>query len=164
MTTNIDDLQPGQFFTVRTTGIVAAAIRLGTRSPVNHAGVYIGHGSIVEAQPGGAIVSRADRYPDAHWSDPRLAQGRGNLIAEHAAFLVGTPYGFTDIAALSLACFGIGDKPGNPIARRIESLHELICSQLVDRAHLLAGVHLFNDGRLSGQVTPGNLYTVRYAP
>jgi hypothetical protein len=39
-------------------------------------------------------------------------------------------------------------------------MHALICSQLVDRACELAGVHLFDDGRLSGQVTPGDLYTL----
>jgi hypothetical protein len=34
----------------------------------------------------------------------------------------------------------------------------LICSQLVDEAYLRAGVHLFDDGRLPGDVTPGDLW------
>jgi hypothetical protein len=34
----------------------------------------------------------------------------------------------------------------------------LICSQLVDLCYLRAGAHLFDDGRLPGDVTPGDLW------
>jgi cell wall-associated NlpC family hydrolase len=142
----------GDFGVVRTGGTAAKLIRFGTRSTVNHAFVYIGGGCIVEAQPGGAVVSSADKYPLAVWAGREQPQA-----AHHARQLVGTPYGWLDIAALSLACAGIGDEPNNPIAQIVERDNRLICSQLVDRAYLLAGVHLFDDGRLSGQVTPGDL-------
>jgi len=33
----------------------------------------------------------------------------------------------------------------------------IICSQLVDQCYLDAGVHLFDDGRFVGDVTPGDL-------
>jgi hypothetical protein len=36
----------------------------------------------------------------------------------------------------------------------------MICSQLVDEAYLRAGVHLFDDGRDPGDVTPGDLLYV----
>lgn len=149
----------GQFGTVRTRGAAALAIRVGTQSPVNHASVYIGGGRIVEAQPGGAIISPVSKYPDAIWSDPGLIPGlaAGFLITHYAMDLVGTPYGWPDIAALSFAAIGIRS---HAIDERIERTDRLICSQLVDRAYLLAGVHLFDDGRLSGEVTPGDLYNL----
>ena len=34
----------------------------------------------------------------------------------------------------------------------------MICSQLVDEAYARAGVQLFDDGRLPGDVTPADLY------
>ena len=150
---------PGQYGTVRTGGWAGHAIRIGTHSPVNHAFIYIGGTSIVEAQPHGAQYAHINDYADIHWSDPALTAGQGEHIAYEAELLIGTPYGWPDIAALSLACLGI--KP-RPIAQYIENQHRLICSQLVDRAYALAGVQLFNDGRLSGQVTPGDLYTLSH--
>ena len=36
----------------------------------------------------------------------------------------------------------------------------MICSQLVDYCYLMAGVHLFNDGRWPGYVTPEDLANV----
>jgi hypothetical protein len=33
----------------------------------------------------------------------------------------------------------------------------MICSQLVDRCYDIAGVHLFDDGRKPGDVSPGDL-------
>jgi hypothetical protein len=43
------------------------------------------------------------------------------------------------------------------VASRIERADRLVCSQLVDKAYLLAGEHLFSDGRYPGEVTPGDL-------
>ena len=40
---------------------------------------------------------------------------------------------------------------------RVAGDRSLICSALADRAWMLSGVHLFNDGRLLGEVTPGDL-------
>jgi uncharacterized protein YycO len=144
----------GDYFVVRTNGLAAWLIRLGTRSPVNHAGVFVGDGAIIEAQPGGAVRSPVTDYPNAIWSDLPLTDSDRASIAHWATAQVGVPYGWPDIAALTLACFGI--KP-RFVAKRIERMDRLICSQLCDKAYLLAGVHLFDDGRLTGEVTPGAL-------
>jgi hypothetical protein len=57
--------------------------------------------------------------------------------------------------------------PAKPYARqpwwvrriidRLASTHELICSQLVDLCYSRANVHLFDDGRWEGFVSPEDL-------
>src|SRR5690606_40928109 len=43
------------------------------------------------------------------------------------------------------------------LKRRVSRSDKLICSQAVDDIYRTAGVHLFNDGRLPYDVTPGDL-------
>lgn len=80
--------------------------------------------------------------------DERLA---ATLAAMH---MVGTKYGFTDIAALGLASFGIKPKWLRDLVGRED---RLICSQLVDLAWTRAGFHAFDDGRLPQDVNPGDI-------
>ena len=156
----------GDYGTVATNGWEAKVIRFGTNSPVNHAFVYVGNGQVVEAQPGGARIAAAVNYPDTHWSNllerrdlPAVEARTRSLIAQEALSLIGTPYGWPDIAALVLHYLGINSKA---IDKRIERDDRLICSQLVDRAYQAAGVHLFADGRLTESVTPGDLYNLSH--
>jgi cell wall-associated NlpC family hydrolase len=154
----------GAFGVVRTNGWAAWVIRYGTHSTVNHAFVYIGNGRIIEAQPGGAIESDATRYPAAIWSSMPLPDATRTKIAVWAQAQQGIGYGWADIAALALAVILRAVLPRKVatailrvIARRIERMNRLICSQLADKAYALAGVHLFDDDRLPGEVTPGDL-------
>jgi len=43
------------------------------------------------------------------------------------------------------------------VRRRLANPKRLECSQLVDAAYLEAGVHLFSDGRIPGDVAPSDL-------
>jgi hypothetical protein len=43
------------------------------------------------------------------------------------------------------------------IRKRVEDSKHLICSAFVDRVMDRAGIHLYDDGRLSGDVTPSDL-------
>jgi len=149
----------GDFGVVRTGGWAGALIRYGTQSPVNHAFVYIGDGRIVEAEPGGAVISSTDKYDKVIWSSLPLTDTQRYLIVANAKKMVGVPYSWIDIAALALRTRGVKSSLVN---HRIEKMNRLICSQLVDRAYELAGVHLFNDGRLPGEVTPGDLLDIIY--
>lgn len=150
----------GQFGVVRTKGLAGWAIRLGTRSQVNHAFIYVGGGEIVEAQPGGARVSKASKYPDAIWSHfdlgqwPRIKVAARALAFTHANDGKGVPYNFLDIVVLTLLSLGIR---WGWLQKRAQSSRTLICSQLVDRAYAEAGIHLYDDGRPDGLVTPGDL-------
>lgn len=159
----------GSYFVVRTPGWVGWCIRIATRSQVNHAGVVV-TGGIVEAWGKGARLRPFPAFEPgtvAYNDLEPLSEGQRLTIEAAALALVGTPYSYLDIVAIALGVvfWGRGDGPSRKplpppllwFARRVESRHELICSQLVDRAYLAAGVHMWDDGRLSGQVTPGDL-------
>lgn len=149
----------GDFMVVRTGGWVAQAIRLITHAPVNHAAVYVGTGSIVEAQPGGARVSRASNYPKAIWSHQALPMPVRLEIVKQALKLVHTPYNFVDIAAQAVVRV-FGWKAPKWVLKRVSSSNQLQCAQLVDIAYERAGVQLFPDGRPEGLVSPGDLYKI----
>ena len=151
-------LLPGDHFVVRTGGWAGQVIRLGTQSQVNHAGIVLdADGATVEAQPGGAVYGHLSRYR-RHLvvvNDLELLTDLQRArIAVEARALVGTPYSWLDIVALGLTAVGIR---WAWLAKRVARTDRLICSQLVDLAYDRAGVHLFNDGRLSSAVTPGDL-------
>ncbi len=143
---------------LRSNDFTGAVIRLVTRSPVNHAGVCLGGAGTVEAKMRGAIIGR--EHPGAINGTALLANlerqrpGVGTEIAAAARKLVGTPYGFVDIAALGLADLGLRQRW---LEKVLDRQHALICSQLVDQACLNVGVHLFSDGRMPGRVDPGDL-------
>jgi cell wall-associated NlpC family hydrolase len=146
----------GAFGVTRTDGWAAWVIRAVTRSTCNHAFVYVGNGNIVEAQPKGATLSPARIYPHAIWSTMPLTDVQRECIAAEALKLVGTPYSWVDDA-----CIGLADLFGwhvpEPVRHRLNRRDRLMCSALVDQAYRDAGVHLFPDGRIPGDVSPGDL-------
>ena len=153
------------------TGSLASnAIQWATSSPFNHAGLCVDARTVIEAQPGGARRSPIDGYLGANtvWSTGyALTAAQRTAIVAAAVTLLGTPYGWGDIAAIALAqqrlgrfhridaLIPYGRQPW--WVRRLARPDRLICSQLVDLAHLLGGVHLFADGRPSGLCSPGDL-------
>jgi uncharacterized protein YycO len=163
--TNIQP-QLGDFGLVRSADIGGRLIRIGTDSYMNHALVYVGEhaeGNIIEAHPGGASYNNVSAYADPKkrltWSTGLfdLTDAQREAIAAWAIAQQGVPYNWVDIAAITLKILGFSSKKIDGV---IENDQRLICSQLVDKAYLLAGVHLFDDGRLPGQVTPGDLYNL----
>lgn len=191
------DLRPGDIFVTPTYGsgfdrFVGASIRYLTATKDeygiwhdakgNHAGIYVGDGKIVEAEPGGARLSPVTNVlRNAYWSvnglqmrridgtmtpiEPLSEIERSTLVDE-ACKLLGIPYGFLDIAAIAVAQRRVGGfvNPAKSLhdqpwwVRRIESQHTLICSQLVDLAYHNAGIHLFEDNRIPGLVSPNDLF------
>jgi hypothetical protein len=154
-------LLSGVYGVERDNGWIAACIRLGLRSPYNHAWIFVGR-KVVAAQPGGVRFDDVPAVPDMAIADELLAYleglrpGIGQKIA-NIAILLGDkagPYNFLDIGALALRQFGINL---GFINRRIARTDRMMCSQLVDEVYKRAGIHLFADGRLSQDVTPGDL-------
>lgn len=149
----------GAFGLVDNAGLLPAAIRLCTRSPWSHAFVVISGGRTVEAGAGGAFIGQLSDHDDAR----HLAFNTGETLTDvqraaielEALELVGTPYGFLDIAGLAVASW-TGHAPGF-IVRRVKAERALICSQLVARCYFLgAGMDLAG-GRPDALVTPGDL-------
>lgn len=156
---------PGDFALTRIRGITGAFVAagqalVGDAAPVQHAMVYVGDGQIVQAMPGGAeLIRLEDASEPVAWSTGRVPltgrEREGITFAARA--LVGTPYSFLDYASIALAHFRV--RPAW-VTDYVASTGHLICSQLVDEVYLRAGVHLFDDGRLPGDVTPGDLYRI----
>jgi cell wall-associated NlpC family hydrolase len=157
--------QPGDFGLVSITGHVGLAIRFGQWlngdgfSKYTHAFIYIGNGMVVEAQPGGAVRSPLSEYDgrDILWSTGRipLTGVQRRIIVAGAIEGIGTPYSFLDYASLALVRLGLRPRW---LARYVASSGHMICSQYVDHYYLAAGVDLIPIERLSGDVTPGDLW------
>ena len=178
------DYKPGSFFLAHITGPVGYGIALGqalagSASRWTHAGLILdADGTILEAEPGGARIANLREYEgrpllisDApvqrevqrytarrrsaisgppEWFD---AICRGHVVTE-ARKLVGVPYSPLDYVALAALHLHL---PSTWIRKRVESSGHMICSQLVDAVYLRVGIHLFDDGRLPGDVMPADL-------
>lgn len=164
--------------------VAAGQAIIGDGSRYTHAFLVLDDGTVIEGQPGGAVITPLAHYLgrrdvvfcdapvrnavrevyganvyatglDRHYEGWLRAQ-----IVRAARPLEGTPYSFLDYLALALAHFGIRPKR---LRKYLATSKHLICSQLVDEVYRRSGIHLFNDGRLSADVTPGDLddYRVR---
>ncbi|MFD4234276.1 hypothetical protein [Streptomyces sp. NPDC058542] len=154
---------PGDFALTRISGItgrlvVAGQALVGDAAPVQHAFVYVGNGMVVQAMPGGAeLIPIEEASPVVQWSTGHFAltEDQCDAMVVEAVALVGTPYSFLDYASIALAHYRI--RPAW-VRDFVADTGHMICSQLVDEVYLRAGVHLFDDGRLPGDVTPGDLW------
>ena len=170
--------QPGSFFLAEIPGVTGFAINLGQAlcgdgSRWSHAGLIVDtDGTCVEAEPHGARLGNvrayahtlisdgpvrqwalrwADQYPGA--SRVPIPEMRKKVVFQ-ARKLLGTPYSALDYFALAALHLHL---PSRWIRQRVESSGHMICSQLCDAVYLRAGIHLFADGRLSGDVLPADL-------
>lgn len=164
--------KPGDFFLVPMGGRAGPAIALAQFlngsgfKAYQHAGIYVGYNEstrlneTVEAMPGGAIISSLEYYINQGasivWSSDLVqltATQRLDIVA-YARSYQGVPYSFVDYLSILLARFKMRPMW---LQQYIGTAKHMICSQLVDRAFLRAGVHLFDDDRMPGDVTPADL-------
>jgi Uncharacterized distant relative of cell wall-associated hydrolases len=154
---------PGDIALTRISGVTGKAIAagqalIGDGAPVQHAMIYVGAGYVVQAMPGGAeMVALADANEPVIWSSEAipLTAAQRIKISSVARSLVGTPYSYADYLSIGLAAAHIRPRF---VRDYVADSGHMICSQLVDYAHFLGGSHLFTDGRLAGDVTPGDLW------
>ena len=153
--------QPGDYGCTPRPGPVGAMIRAGewlngdAFSQYQHAFVWTDDGMIVEAEPGGAVEVpfHYDLEACAVSSLPLTGLER-TAIVRAARSYIGTPYSVADYFALAARRLHI---PARGLREYVASSHHMICSQLTDRCFLDAGVHLFQDSRWPGYVTPADL-------
>ncbi len=152
--------QPGDFGLSTIGGFTGFWVGLGQYisgdgSRYSHAFIVLDDETVMEAMPGGAIITPLSNYKNRSvYSNIELTNEQRVEIVKQARKLEGIPYSFLDYLALALAHFGI---KAPRLRKYIENKGHMICSQLVDFAYQKAGVHLFTDGRLSQDVTPGDL-------
>jgi hypothetical protein len=181
MTVVTADIKPGMFFlshsatwVSRSVSSAQAFVRGG--SWWTHSGLALDHGEIIEGQPGGAVIrsieSVAERSGTVLWSDApiqreltarlgsmadewQIEEELRSAVVAAARKLEGTPYSFVDY--LSIAAVEWKWPGWEKLRGYVQSSGHLICSALVDRAFLQAGIHLFDDDRVEGDVSPGDL-------
>lgn len=128
-------MQLGDYGVIKTNGIFAKLIRIGTTSRWNHAFIYIGDymgvDSIVEANPTGVAISPVSKYSHIAWNmHEELTLEQREAIVFHAKQAIGKPYNFGIIFMLALRALGIKVFPKKFI--RWLALHQgYICSELV---------------------------------
>jgi hypothetical protein len=169
--------QPGDVGLVRMPGAVGKLIRFGQwlngggYHDYEHAFVYVGtnvRGSdlpgdgpkIIEAMPGGALLSPLSRYADLEPVYLRCPDEYRGAVASAALRAEGVPYSFADYLSIAAHRFRL---PAPLLKRYVRSSKHMICSQLADHVAEEGGWHLFTDGRWEGDVTPADLYELYVA-
>jgi hypothetical protein len=163
---------PGDFCVLPISGQVGKLISFGEWldgsgfGNYDHAEIYVGNGQTMGAYPGkeGAHLVPLPANQDGWlWSTGhiRLSDAeRGNIVA-NAMACQGIQYSALDYFALAAHRLHI---PAPFLKTYIGSTKHLICSQLCDLCYDNAGVHLFNDERWPGYVTPADLAAVILNP
>jgi hypothetical protein len=115
-----------------------------------------GEEAVIQAEPAGADWAALTPHAKTLWSTGKipLTDDQRDAIVKAAIGYVGTPYSFLDYAALAAHRLHI---PAPHLKTYIASTRHQICSQLVDQCYADADVHLFDDGRWPGYVTPADL-------
>jgi cell wall-associated NlpC family hydrolase len=170
-----DSVKPGDYGLVPIPGRGGRLIRLGQfligdgYRDYQHAFVYVGNGEVIEASGNGA-VKKPYHYAneDVMWSSDVLHQETRtelipieltdldrSAICQAAEGYLGVPYSWLDYFAIAAHRFHLSRS--DALQKIVASTRRMICSQLVDQCFADAGVHLFDDGRWPGYVTPGDL-------
>lgn len=173
--------EPGDFFVTTIEGaggVVIGALESAVMDdwkdgPTHwrHAGVYLGNGTYLQAEPGGATIGPRQASPYDLWSTGviKLSGPQRMVALATAPNYLHVGYSWLDYAALAAHHGHVPDIAAWPEVRldgtrRLVTLEEFIkstghmmCSQLTDHFMQLLGVHLFDDGRWEGYVMPWDL-------
>jgi hypothetical protein len=165
-------VQPGDIGLVTTSGLGPNLIRYGDaiyarrlntkHETCNHVVVSVGNGLAVGANPNGAAIAADHSWSRTEWRTYRnpLTPGQRAALAGQARALVGTPYSWLDIVALTLEQLGWNterdDGKLTRIGRRLNNNGQLVCSQLAALVYQRCGLPLFID-RSPGETSPGDL-------
>lgn len=157
--------EPGMIGLTQISGEVGKLIRFGQWlngdgfADYEHAFVYLGDGKILEAEPGGSVISPLSRYnyDQIYWCEniyellPIRPMKFGDKMAQSMKDI---PYSFLDYFALVAHRLHI---PVPGLKKFIKTSKHEICSQLADDFYWRLGVAIFTDKRWPGDVTPGML-------
>ena len=156
--------EPGDIGLTRISGVTGRLIELGQWlngdgfSDFEHAFLVLPEQRLLEAEPGGARVRPLAEYQGIevlYVCPPGLTAEQREAICARAPAYTGVPYSFLDYLAIAAHRFHL---PVPGLRGYVASSRHEICSQLVDRIYLDAGVHLFDDNRWPRYVTPMALY------
>lgn len=171
------DPNPGDLVLLRIKGLVGKIVWIlqainGDTSPWTHVGIMLDDGTIWEAQPGGSVTTDWAKYRKRGHDIVRYHQYRETYHGEvlrkkldltlgqrrrivQAARDIGT-VGYNWTTYFYLAAFRVGIRP-RWLKNRVQEDKRMICSQAADAIYNWAGIQLFDDGRMSYDVVPGDL-------
>lgn len=159
-------LKPGDIGFTRIGGSLGKWISIlqavtGDASRFTHVFVVLDNGQVAEAMPSGARIEPFEREykSEIAYVQVGLTDEQRKSLTEHLRARIGRPggikYSFVDYLALALAHFKIKPKW---LREYIARSDRQICSQLADYELSNVGYHVFCDGRLPQDVTPGALF------
>ena len=166
---NVLKLGPKKWWRKRHCGVIVASSSSVYAESVTSK--YGGGPMLVQAEPRGIEMVEISEL--THWNEEYVYirpvyepgnsfevgyknRSQGFKVAYHAKQYVGRPYDFATYGAIPLYRSHLGRS--ERIKRIISDTTTMMCSRLVDAALCEAGFHLFDDGRLPGDVTPSELY------
>lgn len=178
-------LQPGDVLLLRIEGFVgwlvwAMQVINKDTSYWTHAAVVLDDDTVFEAQPGGAVITPLKKYLDrpgtvvSYYQRPKPGNPTEYELLPMANFMNGSRrasivrdaravyergYRYAWATYLYLALYRFGIRP-NWIKWQVQNPDAGICSQVADLLLADNGVHLFADGRMPYDVTPGDLGTL----
>lgn len=151
---------PGDIGLTQIKGFVGFLVRLlqylnGDFAKPTHVYVVLDDGTVFEAQPGGAVITPLSEY-EGRWKeyvDLDLTPEQRQRIVSRARTYVGIGYNWTTY--FYLAAYRLHIRP-QWLKDRVQKDKRMICSQAADKIYSDEGVHLFNDGRMPYDLTPGD--------
>lgn len=162
-------MEPGTVGLTRIEGPVGKLVWLmqainGDTFWATHVFIVLDNDVLFEAQPGGAVLTPLDKYTEdptrrVEFIDLPLTDIQRKRVARLGRVWAwrGYKYGWTTYLYLAAVRLGL---PLSTRYFRRRALafqrHKGICSQAVDEILRRAGYHLFDDGRMPHDVTPGD--------
>lgn len=136
-------------------GIVPYLICKVTGSHCYHMIVCTGENECASADSDGVNLHPLTDWPNAVWSEFNLTGPQKAAVVAYCRNHVGTPYAYLDDALICLERVFRFRFP-DWIRQRFADDGQLQCAQLADNALAAAGVNVFEDGRMIGDVFPGS--------
>lgn len=126
----------------------------GGGSKYGHCFIYLDNNEILEAKPKGARIVPLDPAKKAIFFDWNLTDEQRNLVVAEARKFVGAKYSFLDYIALAFSKY---NKYPVKLFNKLAISNKYICSTLVDVIYNNCGIKIFEDGRNSYSVSPGDI-------
>lgn len=147
----------GQVMLISTSGKIGRLVQFMDDSHYNHMTVAINEFECVSAEPGGARIRLISEYDNdvVAWSQFELTTEQRDRIVMWSFEHLDTPYDYLGFVAIAITKL-LGPFAPRWLLRYIATRDRLVCSYLVDLALQAGGIHLFNDHRPRGAVTPGS--------
>ena len=152
--------KPGDIGIVRSNGLPARLIQIGTLSRWNHCFIYVGDNRIIEATPKGVRLTLLGYYygPKIVWNKH---QAWTNEDVQRKQIVVGAfnalnePYNWTNIVRFVLRTLGLGIFANTKWMKYLAKKDGYICSELTEQLYTNAGNSLTHQD--PGATSPGDI-------